>query len=86
MVTIRLGVWGQVPVVSARNAIRQVFANMDLKQGLQWRHVGLMSIRPQWTTDFQLTWCGLMRRKEITSDWSWWNDRWTDKSIIGGTT
>ncbi len=51
MVTIRLGVWARGAAASARNAIRQVFVDMDLKEGLRWKHVELMSTRPQGATD-----------------------------------
>jgi hypothetical protein len=71
MAIIRFSAWAPVVVSSVKNATQVVLVSMGVWQDLRWRHVGLMSIRPQGTMDFQLTWYGLMRMKEITSDWCW---------------
>jgi hypothetical protein len=43
MVTTGLGVWGPVVADSVKSAILLVLVTMDLKRGLRWRPVGLMS-------------------------------------------
>ncbi len=60
-------VWDAVLVIFARNVTCQAHADTDLRRGLRWRDVALMSLRRQGIMGLPLKLCGHAIRNEISS-------------------